>query len=333
MVTYAVQAAKCCCACWYRIPLCPCENDPETWPLYIPCDILEAFFDAHPELGNHLIFAWWAPDASDNTLCYEMREDETLKVSEIPPDPPAIILDGPPDEATWFPPPFDDCRYCCPNPCCPACWGRPDHGACCWLPPADESFARVHMSAVQVRQYCCIPALGFNITFCSEETVIGAYDLVGCDGVGALWIKRPGEPNCLWDWWLFTCYPGPGTGWTNSEDMECNQPCVTYGDTCIDILPFCCPKEGEEPGQPVGGFFPWCVPNVSDDPPGHPCAGAAWGWNCMYATAIDCPGWGGGDPGELCTCGWQSLTLEFHTPVECEFVGDGYPDGACFPPD
>jgi hypothetical protein len=333
MGTPVLQATKCCCRCWYRIPLCPCEPDDETWPLYIPCDLVDAFFAAHPELNNHLVFDRFDPNAEDFKLCYELLPLDIWKVPEVPSVPPPIILDQIPPEDTWYPPPFDDCAFCCPNPCCPPCWGQPDADACCWL-PGEIAHAKATVSEIITTWLCCSPSGGQEVCTCPGIVYEADYELVSCDTGGAVWAKMIGEEDCLWDWWGFVCYHEPPTGdlgWENSEDMDCEQFCSCEG-FCLDFLPFCCPKEGEEPGQPVGGFFPYCNELLPIDFTN--CLSVAWGWECLYASIIDCPGWGGGDPDELCTCAWQTLLFEFDTIEECFFYpldSGAWPSGICFP--
>lgn len=337
-MSWSTQAAKCCCACWYRIPICPCENDEETWPLYIRCDLVDDFFAAHPELG-HLVFSRWDPNASDNTLCYDLIPLDVLKVSAIPPVPIPIILPEIPPEDTWFPPPFDDCVFCCPSPCCPPCWGYPTAAGCCWL-PGQLGQATVQYSRTQTNWICCVPHEGTEVIVCEAGSWNADYELVSCNSVGALWLWQSGD-DCLWDWWAFTCHVEPpeggDQGWTNSEDMECARPCFTEGG-CIDLLPFACPSEDQGgPGEPIGGFFPWCIPMFSSpgggghNPIRLACDGAWWGWKCMYASVLDCPRLSQGDP-MWATCAWNTVLFLWQVQEICEFAGGNFPLGICILP-
>lgn len=333
-----VQAKKCCCACWYRVPICPCEPDEERFPLYIPCALLEAFFDAHPELENHLVFKFWD---GLNWLCYDMQRLDELIVHVIPDEPPPIIIDIP-DEDDWYPPPLDDCIFCCPNPCCPICWGNPNHEGCCWHPD-DVLTVTVEWEETYTIHYCCLPDGGIEWVYCEPGTATCEYDLVACDPCGVLWMKRPpaqcthDPTDCLWSWWLFVCYPCDlPLCWTNSEDMNCGGPC-DGPMVCADILPACCPPENEPHA---------CTLIATDDFDPCSCWGLHVSYDCEYPAIIDCPNWSGGGPppswppppgwgvGGLCTCGNQRWTYRLEITPTCFSWPPGntwFTGGMCFP--
>lgn len=332
------QAKKCCCGCWYRIPICPCEPDDEQFPLYMPCAIMEAFFEARPELGGHLVFRFW--DGS-NWLCYDAQLDPAFIVHVIPAPPPTpiVLLDFPPEDH-WYPPPFDDCIFCCPNACCPACWGAPDRDACCWHPD-DTLTSTVTWEGHTKTHKCCLPEGGIERVVCQPGYATCDYDMAGCDACGVLWVKRAPQQcshdptDCLWSWWLYVCYPCDLPGcWTNSEDMECGGPC-DGPMVCADLLPLCCPPENEPHA---------CTLVVSDDHDGCSCNGFRIQWDCEYPKLIDCPNWGGGgvppswppppDWGnDLCVCGNERWKYELTVSPSCQFVGGAYPSGFCVPED
>ena len=308
---------KCCCGCWYRIPLCPCEDDPEQFPLYIICSVLEDFFDQHPELGNHLVFEFFD---GTNFLCYDMQLDPGLKVGILPDN--AIELTEPPPPDTWFPPPFDDCIFCCPSPCCPPCWDRPTSAPCCWWPGCDEGVAEYTASAITTVWLCC-DGVNTETVECQAVAKAARYEIVACTSVSVLFWWCDGDP-CMWTWWEFFCFGAGNPGWSNSLDLACPAECVTTCEPnhcCFDFLPFCCPDEGQE-------CFPFCCYRLSTDDPDHSCTSVSWQERCPYATVIDCPGWDGVDGSTLCACAEQEFTFSFATTLSCDGEGT-YPDGLC----
>lgn len=303
-----VVAAGCCCGCFYRIPLCDCENDPEPQPLYIACATLDQFFDDNPSLNGHLVFVWPCPGCSDFELCYEAEAIPANQVQVLPGN--ALLLLVLPPANTWFLPPFDDCGFCCPNPCCSPCWptifGTPP--ACCWR-NGDTADATYHTDAFASVIECCPVGIGFMVSDCPAVDRVATYELIGC----SFWVWVAGDP-CMWSFWFLPCLPGlPPAGWQNSEDNVCGfEGCETSG--------FC------PPFTPNPCVFP-CTFVTGDEPGGpHPCQGVDWNLVCPFLQSRSCAG--------VEVCGEVSNKVTFQINATCQFVPIGpgnFPDGSCFP--
>lgn len=226
------EQAVCCCGCFYKVLLCACENDrcccggelPPTNPcdLYIGCAPMDQFFDDNPGFDDHLVFGLFDACAPDAECCYVVTRDAN-QVNAVPPE--GILIDIPPP-ATWYLPPFDDCLFCCPSPCCQACCLEPGiNPACCFRPDMDELTVSISRAAFTITENCNV---GGTVTTCAALAAMRTYEMAGCH----LWLPVFGD-SCTYSFVGLTCLP---PGWFTSEDHTCTNLCDTQG-LCGDVEP------------------------------------------------------------------------------------------------
>src|SRR3990170_3226648 len=216
-----VQAAKCCCNCWYRIPLCGCEDDKEVNPLFLDCPQVQQFFLDHPELEGHLVFEYFD---GEHFLCYDMRPKANLKVTILPPN--AVVLPEPPPPETWFYP-DNDCVFCCPNACCGPCGTGPGGSPVCCYRLGDTGTLTVDIQGTTTNEMCCNTGL-VTTTVCPAMHYQAQYAVTSCSDAEVVFSRLPnqGPGECLPGELVYNCYPGVG-GWGIPEhDCLIREPCV-----------------------------------------------------------------------------------------------------------
>ena len=234
---------RCCCACFYQVPLCNCEEDPPPCPLYVTCALLEAFFDLHPELDGCLVF-----ELFDGTyyLCFRACEDPGLKVNAIPPD--ACLLEEIPPEETWFP----SCNTCCASECCVPCHtGEGNDPVCCYK-LGDLGTFTLTASGFTVTSFCCVDGVTSSWG-CPAFSYEAEYELIACGGP-AFWSRISGD-TCLPPWILYHC--NEFGGWEfPGHSCQVVDPCG---------LPF------PAPPAPCFGSFPSTYCQICFNPGGSCC--------------------------------------------------------------
>jgi hypothetical protein len=260
---------KCCCGtgCWYHIPLCHCETDPEPCPLYILCEIADAFFDANPQYNNHLFFELFEKSVPDLTLCYDIIRDPIYITTTLPPN--ACILDDIPPPP---PPDENDCAFCCT--CCAPCFSGPITGCqepiCCYK-LGDPATFNVQYPSTTSTHVCANDGVVYIVT-CPPGNWTAQYEVIGC-GKDEVVFGLVGGDTCLAPILIKSCCPQPGglqclcpLGPPNDQSCSCLCPVV---DPCA----IACSDNGATPCCQLcfslGGI---CCLASFPDPSSHPCA-------------------------------------------------------------
>lgn len=227
--------ASCCCGdCFYQIPLCRCETDPEPCPLFILCEIADAFFDQFPEFNDHLVFPLFDQDAKDQTLCYDLIADPAHQVTALPPG--ACVLDEVPP---GFPPEQNACAYCCPS-CCPRCRSGP-LGDCappnCCYNVGDTATFTVDYPAITTTEFCVNDGNTWTMT-CPAFHRAEEYEVLDCSETGVVFINVTPD-SCLAPVLIMSCCPTPG-------GLQCDCPILPESCTCfcpvVDPCSLACPS-------------------------------------------------------------------------------------------
>lgn len=322
---------RCCCACFYLIPLCDCEDDPAPCPLYIPCALLDSFFELHPELEGCLTFELFD---GEHYLCFRACASPEFKVNSVPPN--ACLLEEIPPEETWFP----SCNTCCASECCgPCATGVAGDPVCCYK-IGDLGTFTLHAGGFTVTHYCCVDGVTTSWG-CPPFTYSAQYELVACGGP-AMWVRIGGD-TCLPPWILYHC--NDFGGWEYPDHscftvdpcallLDPPAPCfgsfpATYCAICADPSGICCLLP---PGPGGGGGGPG--PGIGLPGPQNPCDALPTPDTCVTNCAQLCrviglpyPKFGRAKcgPGPYVspncsldpTCGCQVLTVVFNPVQGC----------------
>jgi hypothetical protein len=335
---------QCCCECFYRIPLCRCENDPEvTCPLYIPCFIADTFFAANPQYKGHLVFAVFEPNVPDERLCYDLQPTAEFTVNVVPPG--ACLLEE-------IPPPFPEnaCAACCPQ-CCAPCKSGPLPGCspptCCYN-RGDPATFTVQYPAITTTEICINDGQVVTTT-CPAGFWQAQYEVLDCVGHEVVFGFVSGD-DCLAPVLIMNCCPQPG-----GQQCLCPIPGSEPSCTClcqiVDPCAIACPQNGTScclPCFSLGGICCFLPPGPSPipdlDDPCYALPSPDVELNCSTyqrrvgipytrTSAVRCDQSCGGvppgapEPGHECAC--RVTTFTFNAQPSCVY---NQAENVCQPP-